>query len=146
MKASPKGTAPDQMDMYLESIASAVGPDYSKSMSTATSQEARGNVVEPVKYAGKDFRGIYQSLAMAKVSDPDGLRRTIKAVTSVDKSVQLLMAAEAPTEEQAQASLTAINESLDVLKAQDPTILAQVESCLASSLGEAWREKLATQL
>ena len=144
MKASTKGTAPDQMDMYLESIASAVGPDYSKSMSTSTSQEARGNVVEPVKYAGKGFREIYQSLAMAKVSDPAGLRRTIKAVTSVDKGVQLLMAAEAPTDEQAQASLDAIKASLDVLKTQDPTILTQVESCLASSLGEAWREKLET--
>lgn len=144
MKASPKGTAPDQMDMYLESIASAVGPDYSKSMSTGTSQEALGNVVEPIEYAGKCFRGIYQSLAMAKVSDPDGLRRTIKAVTSVDKGVQLLMGAEAPTEEQAQASLTAINESLAVLKTQDPTILARVEDCLASSLSDEWRAKLAT--
>lgn len=146
MKASTKGTAPDQMDMYLESIASAVGPDYSQSMSTSTSQEARGTVVEPVKYAGEGFREIYQSLAMAKVSDPTGLRRTIKAVTSVDKGVQLLMAAEAPTEEQAQASLTAINESLAVLKTQDPTILEQVEGCLERSLSEAWREKLATPL
>jgi hypothetical protein len=142
MKANTKGTAPDQMDMYLESIASAVGPDYSKSMSTGTSQEALGNVVEPIEYAGKCFRGIYQSLAMAKVSDPDGLRRTIKAVTSVDKGVQLLMAAEAPTGEQAQASLDAIAASLAVLKAQDPTILAQVEDCLASSLSAEWQEKI----
>ena len=144
MKASPKGTAPDQMDMYLESIASAVGPDYSKSMSWSTSPEARGNVVEPVKYAGKGFREIYQSLAMAKVSDPDGLRRTIKAVTSVDKGVQLLLAAEAPTDEKAQARLD-IKKALDVLKAQDPTILKDVEGCLASSLGESWREELETQ-
>ena len=144
MKASTKGVAPDQMDVYLESIASTVGPDYSMSISTPKSQGARGNVAEPLDHASECFGQIYWSLVKAEVSDPEVLGRSIDAVTSVDKGVQLLMAPQAPTDEQAQAKLN-IKKSLDVLKAQDPTILEHVEGCLASSLGEAWREKLATQ-
>ena len=144
MKASSKGVAPDQMDMYLESIASTVGPDYSMSMSPSKSQGARGNVAEPLDHASECFGQIYWSLVKAEGSDPEVLGRTIDAVTSVDKGVQLLMAKEAPTGDQAQASLTAITKSLAVLKTQDPTILAQVEDCLASSLSDEWRAKLAT--
>ena len=141
MKASSKGVAPDQMDMYLESIASTVGPDYSQSMSPSKSQGARGNVAEPLDHASECFGQIYWSLVKAEVSDPEVLGRTIDAVTSVDKGVQLLLAAEAPTDEKAQARLD-IKKALDVLKAQDPTILEQVERCLASSLSPEWQAKI----
>jgi hypothetical protein len=100
-------------------------------------------VAEPLDHASECFGQIYWSLVKAQGSDPEVLGRTIDAVTSVDTGVQLLMATEAPTDEKAQARLN-IKKSLDVLKAQDPKILADVEGCLASSLGEAWREELAT--
>ena len=137
--ARSKSSRPDQMDVYLEKMANVAARDYNASISESAG--VGEDIAESLSHAGKCFRTIYQNIAMAKASDPAGLRSKIDAVTAVDKGLQQLAGLD---DVAAQPILESMKASLVELREKYPDVLADVNKCLDSGLMDKlpWRDLL----